>query len=187
MSLLEKLQASITAVAETLEITADEAAATAARLPSLLRVKPETIRGTLAALLRIPELELVALALCKKNPLLVSYRGDSLTEKWDSLGRATEQQPRWCHEFQELPRQLGEVFSTFEVALKHHQRLTYLTESQESNAVMAGDPKAMFTWLRIGAINFEEFCPDYKAWLKLKQSNLREIGAHLEFKAVLNI
>ena len=165
MSLLEKLQASITAVAETLEITADEAAATAARLPSLLRVKPETIRGTLAALLRIPELEPVALALCRQNPNTLFRDPLKIVTKWESLQYLTAQQPEWHLEWRRWPQQLGVVNNLFSYSLRSHQRLSYLSDSCNCGKGLAGSRRAN-SWLQMPASRFEKLCPGYQQWLE---------------------
>lgn len=125
----------------------------------------------MAASLRIPELERLARALCRLKPNLLSYRGDSLAQKWDSLCCATEQQPTWRKELQDLQMLLGRLYTTLPVALRHHQRLSYLTVSQDGNAALGRDPKTMVTWLKMPASNFDDICPGNKPWLKLNQSN----------------
>lgn len=128
--LLERLQTTVTAVAETLRVPSDDAAATAARFPSLLRVKPETIRGTMAALLGIPELEPVALALCRRYPQTLARDPLECVKKWQSLQHLTAQVPGWHLEWQRWPQQLSVLTRMFDVSLKHHQRLGFLLDSR---------------------------------------------------------
>lgn len=167
-SLLERLQASFAAVAESLEMPASDAAETAARFPNLLRVKPETIRGTVAVLLRIPELVLVALALGREYPQILARNPLEIAKKWQSLRHLTAQHPEWHFEWQQWPKQLATLHNVLTFPLRHHQRLNFLSDSRFCGKELARSRKAS-SWLGMPDSRFKKLCPNYQQWLKQSQ------------------
>lgn len=160
-------QKTLAAVAEALEMPVEVAikgmAATKSSL-KVMRVAPETVRGTKAAIVQLLGQE-DALALCRRCPAVLQYTSEALLEKWQSLQCVTALRPEWRLEWLEWPQQPTRLLKALQQSVSTHRRLRFLAASQEGRAVLSINLKTGFRWLTMPHAQFGELCPGYKLWL----------------------
>ena len=153
----------VLALAEALEKPLEEAAEVIAQYPTVLRASPKTITATNAALMDLPGLEGMALALCRGHPTVLGMSALSLTEKWLSLQHILEQRPNWCLELQEWQQDVAKLHNVLILSVRNHQRLEFLCDGCNCNAELVSTRSA-YTWLTMAHSRFDKLVPGYLAW-----------------------
>lgn len=116
-------------------------------------------RDTKAALVRTPELEPGVLDLCRRYPDFLGNRAAMITANRESLRRATDQRPEWRLGWRRWPQQPSALYNVLTRPILRmmdgHQRLHFLTDSQEGHKVPVRSPKSAFSWLKMENNSFD--------------------------------